>query len=167
MRQRALSFLTKLQLLNIEVISAPVTGVEQSSTLLQGRCLADHDFVRAHALVSTRALPFGQELTMIPYLDMANHRKGATNSCGINVMPNDDPKKEEFAAVITTEAPVKAGEEVLIDYCTGSSRASRLGSGRASSRRARKRCLATAAPKAACIPVSGSQTDMAPKVSPW
>ena len=38
-----------------------------------------HDFVRAHALVSTRALPFGQELTMIPYLDMANHRKGATN----------------------------------------------------------------------------------------
>lgn len=83
-----------------------------------------HDFVRAHALVSTRALPFGQELTMIPYLDMANHRKGATNSCGINVMPNDDPKKEEFAAVITTEAPVKAGDEVVIDYCTGSSRAS-------------------------------------------
>ena len=39
-------------------------------------------------------------------------------------MPNDDPKKEEFAAVITTEAPVKAGDEVVIDYCTGSSRAS-------------------------------------------
>ena len=36
-------------------------------------------YLWAHAIVLSRALPFGEELSLIPLLDLANHEAGAPN----------------------------------------------------------------------------------------
>ena len=46
-------------------------------------------YLYAHAIVLTRALPFGEELSLIPFLDLANHQKGASNTCSIGVAKSD------------------------------------------------------------------------------
>ncbi|CAL1128097.1 unnamed protein product [Cladocopium goreaui] len=43
----------------------------------------------AHAIVLTRALPFGNELSLIPGLDLANHELGSKNTCSIGVAAAD------------------------------------------------------------------------------
>ena len=39
----------------------------------------------ANAIVLTRALPFGDEQALIPFLDLANHESNAATSCAIAV----------------------------------------------------------------------------------
>lgn len=42
-------------------------------------------YLWAHAIALSRALPFGEELSLIPMLDFANHEAGAPNTCSIVV----------------------------------------------------------------------------------
>jgi hypothetical protein len=42
-------------------------------------------YLWAHAIVLSRALPFGEELSLIPLLDFANHKAGAPNQCAVVV----------------------------------------------------------------------------------
>ena len=49
-------------------------------------CL-EEEWLWAHAIVLTRALPFGNELSLIPGLDLANHELGSNNTCSIGVLP--------------------------------------------------------------------------------
>mmetsp|Transcript_160312 Transcript_160312/g.282878 ORF Transcript_160312/g.282878 Transcript_160312/m.282878 type:complete len:585 (+) Transcript_160312:43-1797(+) len=61
-------------------------------------------YLWAHAICLTRALPFGDELSLIPFLDLANHRAGSKNACSIGVI-DESSKTDESAA----DAPTKAG----------------------------------------------------------
>ena len=95
----------------------------------------------AHAIVLTRALPFGDELSLIPFLDLANHANGAKNSCSIGVATKPDAAEddseaagatikpvvdqsqldalgagEEVTAVLTAGTSLKPGEQTFIDY---------------------------------------------------
>jgi len=81
-------------------------------------------YLWAHAIVLSRALPFGEALHLIPFLDLANHVAGAANTCSIGGgVTGDGPVTEawqldgaEGAAVLTAGAALKAGEQVFIDY---------------------------------------------------
>lgn len=89
-------------------------------------------FLWAHAIVLTRALPFGDELSLIPFLDLANHQSGAPNTCSIGmvekgkdgegddrVIPVADPLQlegKEGAAVLTAGVDLEPGAQVFIDY---------------------------------------------------
>lgn len=48
----------------------------------------------AHGIVLTRALPFGNELSLIPGLDFANHELGCKNACSIGVKGSDGEVQE-------------------------------------------------------------------------
>eukprot|EP00913_Durusdinium_trenchii_P006982 g6567.t1 len=52
-------------------------------------------YLWAHAIVLTRALPFGNELSLIPGLDLANHELGSKNTCSIGVATADGQVVEE------------------------------------------------------------------------
>ena len=85
-------------------------------------------YLWAHAVVLTRALPFGDSLSLIPFLDLANHVAGATNMCSIAMCKKDGGVQAvseawqleelggEAAAVITASADLAPGEQVFIDY---------------------------------------------------
>lgn len=100
-------------------------------------------YLWAHAIVLSRALPFGESLTLIPFLDLANHKSGATNTCSIGVATTKedgtDAEKDgsggggsvmavseawqlealsgEPTAVLSASAPHESGEQIFIDYC--------------------------------------------------
>lgn len=95
-------------------------------------------YLYAQAIVLTRALPFGDELSLLPYLDLANHQGGAKHTCSIGVAKKPDaddadaklaitpcvePSQmeslgvgEEVTAVLTAGAPLGEGEQAFIDY---------------------------------------------------
>jgi len=100
-------------------------------------------YLYAHAIVLTRALPFGDDLHLIPFLDLANHEKGAVNTCSIGVAASagakatpDDADQvapaftavtssdqlgslgvgEDVTAVLTAGAPLEPGAQTFIDY---------------------------------------------------
>ncbi|CAE7743059.1 SETD3 [Symbiodinium pilosum] len=91
--------------------------------------LTEEDWLWAHAIVLTRALPFGNELSLIPGLDLANHQLGSNNTCSIGVAAPDGKVVEatESAqlegknpeAVLTAGRDHAAGEQVFIDYDGG------------------------------------------------
>jgi hypothetical protein len=80
-------------------------------------------YLWAHGIVLTRALPFGDDLSLIPFLDLANHQAGAQNTCSIGVSRADgdvavvteawqlEQLGGEAAAVITAGAALAAGEQ--------------------------------------------------------
>ena len=82
----------------------------------------------AHAIVLSRALPFGDSESLIPLLDLANHAAGAPHTCSIGVGGDGgaggDAReawqmgtlKGEPTAVLSAGAPIGAGEQVFIDY---------------------------------------------------
>ncbi len=89
----------------------------------------------AHALVLSRGLPFGDELSLIPLLDFANHEAGSPNACSIMVSAGgqwaDAISPEQLtgadtraAAVLSAGRAHKAGEQVFIDYGEASWRSS-------------------------------------------
>lgn len=80
-------------------------------------------YLWAHAVVLSRALPFGEELHLIPLLDLANHAAGSPHACSIGVSGEGGAVSEawqvegkEAAAVLTAGAGAAAGEQVFIDY---------------------------------------------------
>ena len=86
-------------------------------------------FLWAHAICLSRALPFGDELSLIPLLDLANHEAGAVNPCSIATQKADgsdggavteawqlDELGGEPLAVLTAGKAHGAGEQVFIDY---------------------------------------------------
>ncbi|CAE7509670.1 SETD3 [Symbiodinium natans] len=91
--------------------------------------LTEEDWLWAHAIVLTRALPFGNELSLIPGLDLANHELGSNNTCSIGVAAPDGEVMEateeaqlqgkEAEAVLTAGRDHDAGEQVFIDYDGG------------------------------------------------
>lgn len=80
----------------------------------------------ANAVVLTRALPFGDEQALIPFLDLANHQSNAATACSIGVvgaegvsMVVDAQQLEggkEAVAVLTAAEDFAPGEQVFIDY---------------------------------------------------
>lgn len=61
------------------------SAIEQSALLKQPEAFPKETFtfegyLWAHAIVLTRALPFGDSLSLIPFLDLANHESGAKNT---------------------------------------------------------------------------------------
>ena len=98
-------------------------------------------YLYAHAIVLTRSLPFGDDLSLIPFLDLANHQKGATNTCSIGVAKGSGEGGEgakiapvvsadqmealgvgeEVTAVLTASAALAPGEQAFIDYGEGGS----------------------------------------------
>eukprot|EP00746_Dinoflagellata_sp_MGD_P072719 gnl/MRDRNA2_/MRDRNA2_29496_c0_seq1.p1 gnl/MRDRNA2_/MRDRNA2_29496_c0~~gnl/MRDRNA2_/MRDRNA2_29496_c0_seq1.p1 ORF type:complete len:369 (+),score=76.10 gnl/MRDRNA2_/MRDRNA2_29496_c0_seq1:23-1108(+) len=83
-------------------------------------------YLWANAIVSTRSLPFGEELTMIPFLDLANHQSGANNTCSIGVVDGEGSiapvmdalqlQGKEAVAVIKAGTDLAPGEQCFIDY---------------------------------------------------
>lgn len=83
-------------------------------------------YLWAQAIVSTRALPFGEELSIIPFLDLANHMASANNTCSIGFVDGDGSiapvvdalqlKGKEAVAVLTAGAAIAPGEQCFIDY---------------------------------------------------
>ena len=83
----------------------------------------------AHAIVLTRALPFGNELSLIPGLDLANHELGSKNTCSIGVATADgqvveatDAKQledNEPEAVLTAGSDHSKDDQIFIDYDGG------------------------------------------------
>ncbi|KAL3892882.1 MAG: hypothetical protein SGPRY_014691 [Prymnesium sp.] len=109
------------------------SAIEQSALLKQPEAFPKETFtfegyLWAHAIVLTRALPFGDSLSLIPFLDLANHESGAKNTCSIAMSKSDGPAAPvteaweltelggEAAAVLTSGARLAAGEQVFIDY---------------------------------------------------
>lgn len=89
-------------------------------------------YLWAHAICLTRALPFGDELSLIPFLDLANHRAGSKNGCSIGVIDESSKREgsssvvpvtealqlegKEGVAVLTAGEAIPEGEQVFIDY---------------------------------------------------
>lgn len=82
-------------------------------------------YLWAHAIVLTRALPFGETLSLIPFLDLANHIAGSPNTCSIGVAGKGTAVMDklqleslggEGAAVLTAGQSVAEGEQIFIDY---------------------------------------------------
>merc|ERR1719424_2316681 len=81
-------------------------------------------YLWAHAVVLSRALPFGEELHLIPLLDLANHAAGSPHACSIGVSGEGggavseawQVEGKEAAAVLTAGAGAAAGKQVFIDY---------------------------------------------------
>ena len=96
-------------------------------------------YLYAHAIVLTRALPFGDEQSLIPFMDLANHVNGAKNTCSIGVVSRDEEASEgaakvnvvpvvdqnqleslgmgeEVSAVLTAGVDLAPGEQAFIDY---------------------------------------------------
>lgn len=83
----------------------------------------------AHGVVLTRALPFGNELSLIPGIDFANHVEGANNTCSIGiesadggfvaVNEQDEMQEKPLWAVLTAGRDHAPGEQVFIDYDGG------------------------------------------------
>ena len=124
-------------------IGAVKSGLIQQWQAIEERVVPNHPnvfppevfnlqgYLYAHAIVLTRALPFGEELSLIPFLDLANHQKGASNTCSIGVAKSDgegiapvvDASQikdlgagEQVAAVLTASKPLAKGEQTFIDY---------------------------------------------------
>ena len=83
-------------------------------------------YVWAQGIVLSRALPFGDELALIPFLDLANHVAGSPHQCSI-AMDSDGsaPVAEAWQleqlsgepfAVLSAGAALEPGEQVFIDY---------------------------------------------------
>jgi len=91
--------------------------------------LTEEEWLWAHAIVLTRALPFGNELSLIPGLDLANHELGSNNTCSIGVAAPDGQvvaateeaqlEGNEPEAVLTAGRDHAAGEQIFIDYDGG------------------------------------------------
>jgi len=91
--------------------------------------MTEEDWLWAHAIVLTRALPFGNELSLIPGLDLANHELGSNNTCSIGVASPDGQvveateatqlEGEDPEAVLTAGRDHAAGEQIFIDYDGG------------------------------------------------
>jgi len=79
-------------------------------------------YLWAHAIVLSRALPFGDELHLIPFLDLANHAAGAPNMCSIGVdgggvvTEASQLDGKEASAVLTAGKDAAPGEQIFIDY---------------------------------------------------
>lgn len=84
-------------------------------------------YLWAHAIALSRALPFGEELSLIPMLDFANHEAGAPNTCSIVVKGGSgweaavDPSQLQVggataAAQLTAGVAAPAGTQLFIDY---------------------------------------------------
>ncbi|CAE7387312.1 MCA1 [Symbiodinium sp. CCMP2456] len=91
--------------------------------------LSEEEWFWAHAIVLTRALPFGNELSLIPGLDLANHELGSNNTCSIGVAAPDGQvvaateeaqlEGKEPEAVLMAGRDHAAGEQIFIDYDGG------------------------------------------------
>ncbi|OLP96648.1 Metacaspase-1 [Symbiodinium microadriaticum] len=91
--------------------------------------LTEEEWFWAHAIVLTRALPFGNELSLIPGLDLANHELGSNNTCSIGVAAPDGQvvaateeaqlEGKEPEAVLMAGRDHAAGEQIFIDYDGG------------------------------------------------
>ena len=82
-------------------------------------------YLWAHAIVLTRGLPFGGEEHLIPFLDLANHKKGSKHTCSIGVkgdaglaIVTDEEQLEgkQAVAVLTAGSDLEPGEQTFIDY---------------------------------------------------
>jgi len=83
----------------------------------------------AHGIVLTRALPFGNELSLIPGIDFANHAQGANNTCSIGIESADggfvavneqhEMQGQPLWAALTAGRDHAPGEQVFIDYDGG------------------------------------------------
>ena len=79
---------------------------------------------------SLAQLPFGDDLALIPFLDLANHEAGSPNTCSIGIAASDSDAPAtpvtqswqletmggEPAAVLTAGRAHEVGEQVFIDY---------------------------------------------------
>ena len=98
-------------------------------------------YLWAHAVALSRALPFGEELSLIPFMDLANHESGAPNQCSIAVASGKegeaptlvteqwqlDSLSGEPTAVLTAAAPCAAGEQVVTRVAHVGRRVARVG----------------------------------------
>jgi len=91
----------------------------------------EKNWLWAQAIVLTRALPFGNELSLIPGLDLCNHLAGSNNTCSIGMQNADGGIEEvkeaaqleiagaEAMAVLSAGRDHAPGEQVFIDYDGG------------------------------------------------
>ncbi|KAL1515147.1 hypothetical protein AB1Y20_004208 [Prymnesium parvum] len=99
------------------------TAFREAAHLFPRETFRFERYLWAHAVVLTRALPFGDSLSLIPLLDFANHAAGANNTCSIAMRTADggvEPLVEaaqlqrgggEAAAVVTAGAALAPGEQ--------------------------------------------------------
>lgn len=85
-------------------------------------------YLWAHATVLSRGLPFGDQISLIPLLDLANHVAGAPNACSIGMVKGEGDVVEvseqwqleqlggEPTAVLTAGEAHSPAQQVFIDY---------------------------------------------------
>ncbi|CAK9099727.1 Actin-histidine N-methyltransferase (Endothelial differentiation inhibitory protein D10) (Protein-L-histidine N-tele-methyltransferase) (SET domain-containing protein 3) [Durusdinium trenchii] len=124
-----LDMATEQQLLQLSEQWTDIAAVVKELPELNSESWTKERYLWAHAIVLTRALPFGNELSLIPGLDLANHELGSKNTCSIGVATADgqvveatDAKQleeNEPEAVLTAGSEHGAGDQIFIDYDGG------------------------------------------------